>query len=73
MYALEGITVVGAHLGDSCMETDLSGRISVHVIIAAGADFQLAKPGMGVDEALTIVGNEQVCVLAQLRYQASRS
>jgi methylaspartate ammonia-lyase len=64
---------VGAYLGGSCVETDLSARISVHVAIAAGADFQLAKPGMGVDEALTIVGNEQARVLAQLRRKAIRS
>lgn len=60
---------VGAYLGGSCAETDLSARISVHVAVAAGADFQLAKPGMGVDEALTIVGNEQGRLLAQLRYK----
>ena len=63
---------VGAYLGGSCVETDLSARISVHVAMAAGADFQLAKPGMGVDEALTIVGNEQARLLAQLRYKATR-
>ena len=63
---------VGAYLGGSCAETDLSARISVHVAVAAGADFQLAKPGMGVDEALTIVGNEQARLLAELRRKATR-
>jgi methylaspartate ammonia-lyase len=58
---------VGAYLGGSCVETDLSARISVHAAVAARADMQLAKPGMGVDEALTIVGNEQARLLAVLR------
>jgi methylaspartate ammonia-lyase len=33
---------------------------------------QLAKPGMGVDEALTIVGNEQARFLALLRAKNAR-
>jgi methylaspartate ammonia-lyase len=58
---------VGAYLGGSCTETDLSARVSVHVAVASQADMQLAKPGMGVDEALTIVGNEQARLLTTLR------
>lgn len=57
---------VGAHMGGSCAETDLSARACVHVAVAGQADMQLAKPGMGVDEALSIVGNEQQRLLAQL-------
>lgn len=63
---------VGAYLGGSCVETDVSARISVHAAVAARADMQLAKPGMGVDEALTIVGNEQARLLAQLRANNAR-
>lgn len=57
---------VGAFLGGSCTETDLSAAASVHVAVATQADMMLAKPGMGVDEALTIVGNEQSRLLAAL-------
>jgi methylaspartate ammonia-lyase len=57
---------VRAYLGGSCAETDLSAKACVHVAVAAQADMMLAKPGMGVDEALTIVGNEQSRLLAQL-------
>jgi methylaspartate ammonia-lyase len=57
---------VGAYVGGSCTETDLSARASVHVAVATQADMMLAKPGMGVDEALCIVGNEQNRLLAQL-------
>jgi len=57
---------IGAYVGGSCVETDLSARVSVHLAVAAQAEMQLAKPGMGVDEALTIVGNEQSRLLAEL-------
>ncbi|MNP84581.1 Methylaspartate ammonia-lyase [compost metagenome] len=53
-------------MGGSCAETDLSARVSVHVAVAVQADMQLAKPGMGVDEAITIVSNEQSRLLAEL-------
>jgi methylaspartate ammonia-lyase len=57
---------VGAYLGGSCSETDLSAKVSVHVAVAGQADMQLAKPGMGVDEALSIIGNEQSRLIARL-------
>jgi len=57
---------VGAFLGGSCVETDLSARASVHIAVATQADMQLAKPGMGVDEGLSIVRNEQSRLLALL-------
>ena len=49
---------IGTVLGGSCTETDRSARTSVHVGIATGVTQMLAKPGMGVDEALSIVTNE---------------
>jgi len=58
---------VRAYLGGSCAETDLSARVAVHIAIATQADVQLAKPGMGVDEGLMIVANEQSRLLAELR------
>jgi methylaspartate ammonia-lyase len=58
---------IRAYLGGSCAETELSARVAVHVAIATQADVQLAKPGMGVDEGLMIVANEQARLLAELR------
>ncbi|WP_244522246.1 methylaspartate ammonia-lyase [Bradyrhizobium embrapense] len=63
---------VGAYLGGSCTETDLSARISAHVAVATQADMILAKPGMGVDEGLSIVGNEQNRLLSLLSYRRRR-
>ncbi|RWK47231.1 MAG: methylaspartate ammonia-lyase [Mesorhizobium sp.] len=57
---------VGAYVGGSCTETDLSAQASVHVSVATQADMMLAKPGMGVDEAFSIVDNEQNRLLAIL-------
>ncbi|MER9076498.1 methylaspartate ammonia-lyase [Mesorhizobium sp. M0904] len=57
---------VGAYVGGSCTETDLSAQASVHVSVATQADMMLAKPGMGVDEGFSIVGNEQNRLLAML-------
>jgi methylaspartate ammonia-lyase len=57
---------VGAYVGGSCAETDLSARASVHIAVATQADMMLAKPGMGVDEAVCIVGNEQSRLLCEL-------
>jgi len=58
---------VGAYVGGSCVETDLSAQVSVHVAVATKADMLLAKPGMGVDEGLSIVVNEQARLLATVR------
>jgi len=49
---------VGTVLGGSCAETDISARVTAHVGVATGPTQMLAKPGMGVDEGLAIVGNE---------------
>jgi methylaspartate ammonia-lyase len=63
---------VGAYVGGSCVETDLSARLSVHVAVATQADMMLAKPGMGVDEGLSIVGNEQSRLLCLLNAREHR-
>ncbi|TGN73419.1 methylaspartate ammonia-lyase [Bradyrhizobium yuanmingense] len=63
---------VGAYLGGSCTETDLSARAAVNIAVATQADMMLAKPGMGVDEAISIVGNEQSRLLAILSYRRAR-
>ena len=49
---------LAAYCGGTCNETDRSAQVSAHVAMACGADLVLAKPGMGVDEGMMIVGNE---------------
>lgn len=49
---------VGAVLGGTCAETDLSARTTTHIGIATGVYQMLAKPGMGFDEGYNIVLNE---------------
>jgi methylaspartate ammonia-lyase len=53
-----------AYCGGTCNETERSARISAHVAMACGAGQILAKPGMGVDEGLMVVGNEMARVTA---------
>jgi methylaspartate ammonia-lyase len=53
-----------AYCGGTCNETDRSAQISAHLAMACGAGQILAKPGMGVDEGMMIVGNEMARVTA---------
>lgn len=53
-----------AYCGGTCNETSRSAEVLVNCSIAAGADQQLAKPGMGVDEGYMIVNNEMNRVVA---------
>ena len=55
---------VGAYLGGTCNETDVSARVSAHIAAATGPLQMLAKPGMGVDEGYMIVYNEMQRILA---------
>jgi len=55
---------LAALCGGTCNETDVSARVSTHIGMACGVDQLLAKPGMGVDEGLMIVGNEMARVHA---------
>jgi methylaspartate ammonia-lyase len=48
---------LGVFIGGSCAETEVSAIASTHVALAVEADQVLAKPGMGVDEGVTIVRN----------------
>jgi len=57
---------VGAYLGGSCNETDVSARLTVQVGLATGADLMLAKPGFGVDEGLMVMRNETLRTLSLL-------
>ena len=51
-----------AYCGGTCNETDRSAQICANIAMACGADQVLAKPGMGVDEGMMIVGNEMARV-----------
>ena len=55
---------VVAHIGGSCTETERSAQVAVHLALGSDADQLLAKPGMGVDEGLSIVRNELARTLA---------
>lgn len=58
---------IGAFLGGSCTETDLSARVTAHVALATRPDVVMAKPGMGVDEGITILQNEMARTLAAIK------
>jgi methylaspartate ammonia-lyase len=58
---------VGAFLGGSYAETDLSARVAVHVALATRPDLLMARPGMGVDEAISLTQNEMARTLACIR------
>jgi methylaspartate ammonia-lyase len=55
---------MGAYLGGTCNETDISARVCANIAIATSPDQMLAKPGMGVDEPMMIVNNEMSRVLS---------
>jgi methylaspartate ammonia-lyase len=58
---------VGAFLGGSCAETDLSARAAAHVALATQPEMMMAKPGMGVDEAVSLVKNEMTRTLVAIK------
>jgi methylaspartate ammonia-lyase len=58
---------VGALLGGSVGETDLSARAAVHVALATRPDVIVARPGTGVDEAVSLTQNEMSRTLAGIR------
>ena len=55
---------IGAYVGGTCNETNVSAEITTHIAVATKALQILAKPGMGVDEALMIIKNEMNRLLA---------
>ena len=58
---------LAAYCGGTCNETDRSAQVTAHVAMACQASQVLAKPGMGVDEGLMIVGNEMARTAAVVR------
>ncbi len=63
---------IGAFLGGSCAETDLAARTAAHVALATRPAMLMAKPGMGVDEAVSIVQNEMTRTLVVIKARDSR-
>ncbi|MCW2707734.1 MAG: methylaspartate ammonia-lyase [Frankiales bacterium] len=61
-----------AYCGGTCNETDRSAQVCAHVAMACGAAQVLAKPGMGVDEGLMVVGNEMARVTALAASRSAR-
>jgi methylaspartate ammonia-lyase len=64
---------MAAYSGGSCNETHRSAEVCANIAMACGADQVLAKPGMGVDEGVMIVGNEMARVAALARSRARRT
>lgn len=60
---------LGGYCGGTCNETDRSAQVSAHIAMACGAIQILAKPGMGVDEGMMIVGNEMARTAALIAYR----
>ena len=60
-----------AYCGGTCNETDRSAQVSAQIAMACGAAQVLAKPGMGVDEGMMIVGNEMARVTALVAARAN--
>ena len=58
---------VGALLGGSYAETEISARASVHVALATRPNLIMAKPGVGTDEAISLVQNEMARTLSWIR------
>jgi methylaspartate ammonia-lyase len=61
-----------AYCGGTCNETDRSAQVSANIAMACAASQVLAKPGMGVDESMMIVGNEMTRVAALVAARTAR-
>ncbi|GAB3881363.1 methylaspartate ammonia-lyase [Terrabacter terrigena] len=60
-----------AYCGGTCNETDRSAQVCAHIAMACDAQQVLARPGMGVDEGLMIVGNEMARTAALVAARAT--
>ncbi len=49
---------IGAYVGGSCNETNISAEISANIAVGTGALLILAKPGMDVDNGFMLMKNE---------------
>jgi methylaspartate ammonia-lyase len=62
---------VEAYCGGSCTETERAGQICAGVAMGVDADLVLARPGMGVDEAIMVTRNEMRRTLALVEARAT--
>jgi methylaspartate ammonia-lyase len=58
---------LGAYSGGTCNETNISAEVTTNIAIACEAKQCLAKPGMGTDEGIMIVGNVMNRTLALIK------
>ena len=56
-----------AYQGGTCNETDKSALVCVNLAVATKPFAMAGKPGMGVDEGVMIVNNEQQRLLTILK------
>jgi methylaspartate ammonia-lyase len=61
---------IKAYCGGTCNETVGSAEVTAHVALACASDLTLAKPGMGVDEGLSVSRNAMRVALAQMQPRA---
>jgi methylaspartate ammonia-lyase len=61
---------IKSYCGGSCNETVGSAEVTAHVALACSSDLTLAKPGMGVDEGLSVSRNAMRVALARLEPRA---
>lgn len=54
---------IGAYIGGSCNETNISAEVTANIAVATDALLILAKPGMDVDSGFMIVKNEMERVI----------
>ncbi len=54
-------------LGGSCIETEISTKIGIHIAMVTRPDYVLARPGMGIDEAIMLTNNEMQRIAALSR------
>jgi methylaspartate ammonia-lyase len=64
---------LAAYCGGTCNETDRSAQVTAQVAMACGADQVLAKPGMGGDEGIMIIGNEMARTAALVWARAAHA
>lgn len=64
---------VGAMMGGTCNETDISAMMCAHIAMATRPEAIAARPGMGVDEGLMTVYNEmaRIRMLSSARSKAA--
>ena len=74
--SVEAVLVCRKHgikplLGGSCVETESNAHMAAQLALAVSPDVVLAKPGMGVDEAVMLLRNEMRRTLELLKRPTS--